>query len=77
MDLNLFKNFKIGERFNFAIGAQAFNVFNHPNFGLPERFTQFLHRSPIPDPITEPSAPCRERRRAHTATSWALTRPRA
>jgi len=35
MDLNLFKNFKIGERFNFAIGAQAFNAFNHPNFGLP------------------------------------------
>ncbi len=35
MDLNLFKNFKVGERFNFAIGAQAFNVFNHPNFGLP------------------------------------------
>jgi len=34
-DLNLFKNFKIGERFNFAIGAQAFNAFNHPNFGLP------------------------------------------
>jgi Carboxypeptidase regulatory-like domain len=35
MDLNLFKNFKIGERYNFAIGAQAFNAFNHPNFGLP------------------------------------------
>jgi hypothetical protein len=35
MDLNLFKNFKIGERLNFAIGAQAFNAFNHPNFGLP------------------------------------------
>jgi hypothetical protein len=35
MDLNLFKNFKIAERFNLAIGAQAFNVFNHPNFGLP------------------------------------------
>jgi hypothetical protein len=34
-DLNLFKNFKIGERFNFAIGAQAFNAFNHPNFALP------------------------------------------
>ncbi len=34
MDLNLFKNFKI-ERFNFAIGAQAFNAFNHPNFALP------------------------------------------
>ena len=35
MDLNLFKNFKIAERFNLAIGAQAFNVFNHPNFGIP------------------------------------------
>jgi Carboxypeptidase regulatory-like domain len=34
MDLNLFKNFKV-ERFNFAIGAQAFNAFNHPNFALP------------------------------------------
>lgn len=34
MDLNLFKNFKV-ERFNIAIGAQAFNAFNHPNFGLP------------------------------------------
>jgi hypothetical protein len=33
--MNLFKNFKIAERYNFAIGAQAFNVFNHPNFGLP------------------------------------------
>jgi hypothetical protein len=35
MDLNLFKNFKLGERFNMAIGAQAFNAFNHPNFALP------------------------------------------
>jgi len=34
MDLNLFKNFKV-ERFNIAIGAQAFNAFNHPNFALP------------------------------------------
>jgi hypothetical protein len=35
MDLNLFKNFKIAERVNVAIGLQAFNAFNHPNFGLP------------------------------------------
>jgi hypothetical protein len=34
-DLNLFKNFKVAERVNLAIGAQAFNAFNHPNFGLP------------------------------------------
>jgi hypothetical protein len=35
MDLNLFKNFKLTERLNMAIGAQAFNAFNHPNFGIP------------------------------------------
>ena len=52
MDLNLFKNFKIGERFNFAIGAQAFNVFNHPNFGLPNASyaSTFTGAAPIPDP---------------------------
>jgi hypothetical protein len=32
----LFKNFKITERLTFGLGAQAFNVFNHPNFGLPD-----------------------------------------
>jgi hypothetical protein len=35
MDLNLFKNFKVAERVNLAIGLQAFNALNHPNFGLP------------------------------------------
>jgi hypothetical protein len=52
MDLNLFKNFKIGERFNLAIGAQAFNVFNHPNFGLPNASyaSTFTPTGPIPDP---------------------------
>jgi len=35
MDMNLFKSFNITERFNLKIGAQAFNVFNHPNFNLP------------------------------------------
>jgi hypothetical protein len=36
MDLNLYKNFKIAERLNFAIGMQAFNALNHPNFGNPD-----------------------------------------
>jgi hypothetical protein len=35
MDLNLFKIFKVTERLNVGIGLQAFNAFNHPNFGLP------------------------------------------
>ena len=34
-DMALYKNFNIGERFKLGIGATAFNVFNHPNFYLP------------------------------------------
>jgi hypothetical protein len=51
MDLNLFKNFKL-ERFNIAIGAQAFNAFNHPNFGLPNStyFSGFTGGPPALDP---------------------------
>lgn len=36
MDLNLFKNFKVAESLDFAIGIQAFNALNHPNFGNPD-----------------------------------------
>lgn len=36
VDMSLFKNFKLGERANFGVGAQAFNVLNHPNFYLPD-----------------------------------------
>jgi Carboxypeptidase regulatory-like domain len=35
MDMALFKTFAIKERMNFGLGAQAFNVFNHPNFNSP------------------------------------------
>jgi len=35
MDLSLSKDFAIGERFKVRIGAQAYNVFNHPNFDQP------------------------------------------
>jgi len=36
VDMALFKNFKIKERLTFAMGLQAFNAFNHPNFALPD-----------------------------------------
>jgi len=52
-DLNLFKNFKIGERFNFAIGAQAFNAFNHPNFGLPNAAYSSTF-NPLGSPVLNP-----------------------
>jgi Carboxypeptidase regulatory-like domain/TonB-dependent Receptor Plug Domain/TonB dependent receptor len=34
-DFTLRKDFRVKERVNFGIGATAYNVFNHPNFGNP------------------------------------------
>lgn len=36
MDMSLFRTFKVREGMTLAVGLQAFNVFNHPNFGLPD-----------------------------------------
>lgn len=36
MDMALFKNFSIRERYKLGLGAEAFNLFNHPNFGVPD-----------------------------------------
>jgi hypothetical protein len=35
-DMGLFKTFQLKERITFGLGAMAFNVFNHPNFNLPD-----------------------------------------
>jgi len=34
-DLSIFKNFKVGERLAIKFQADAFNLFNHPNFDAP------------------------------------------
>lgn len=34
-DLGLYKNNRVGERFNVQFRAQFYNLFNHPNFGAP------------------------------------------
>ncbi|HTZ49844.1 MAG TPA: carboxypeptidase regulatory-like domain-containing protein [Verrucomicrobiae bacterium] len=53
-DMALFKTFDVGERFRFGLGAQAFNVFNHPNFTLPDaevgspQFGQILGMQGVP-----------------------------
>jgi outer membrane receptor protein involved in Fe transport len=53
-DMALFKTFDLGERFKFGLGAQAFNVFNHPNFTLPDaelgspQFGQILGMQGVP-----------------------------
>jgi outer membrane receptor protein involved in Fe transport len=35
-DMGLYKTFSLKERYTFGLGATAFNVFNHPNFNLPD-----------------------------------------
>jgi TonB dependent receptor len=34
-DFSLYKTFQLGERFNLIFRSEFFNIFNHPNFGLP------------------------------------------
>ncbi|MGH9612144.1 MAG: TonB-dependent receptor, partial [Bryobacteraceae bacterium] len=34
-DASLFKNFRIGERFTTQLRLEAFNIFNHTQFGVP------------------------------------------
>ncbi|MGA2183709.1 MAG: carboxypeptidase regulatory-like domain-containing protein [Bryobacteraceae bacterium] len=36
MDMALFRAFHLGEKRALSVGLQAYNVFNHPNFGLPD-----------------------------------------
>jgi hypothetical protein len=36
MDMSLFKTFRLKERVSLGVGATAYNVFNHPNFALPD-----------------------------------------
>jgi len=38
VDMSLFKTFKLTERLAFGVGAQAYNVFNHPNFANPNNY---------------------------------------
>jgi hypothetical protein len=34
-DFSLYKTFQLGEKFNLSFRSEFFNIFNHPNFGLP------------------------------------------
>ena len=36
VDLALYRTFSLRERAKLAVGFQAFNAFNHPNFSLPD-----------------------------------------
>jgi hypothetical protein len=59
MDAGLMKNFSITERFKFALGANFFNLLNHPHFASPENnlqggiapFGQIYATAPTPTSI--------------------------
>jgi hypothetical protein len=41
VDMTIFKNFQIKERFRLKFDVQAFNVFNHPSFDTPNNNVEF------------------------------------
>jgi hypothetical protein len=41
VDMGVFKNFRITERFRLKFDAQAFNIFNHPSFDTPNNNVEF------------------------------------
>lgn len=62
-DLSVNKNIKLTERFAFQIGANLYNVFNHPNFANPNGNLSNFNAAGIGEPggnfgvITRTTAP--------------------
>jgi Carboxypeptidase regulatory-like domain/TonB dependent receptor-like, beta-barrel len=59
VDMTVFKNFKLTERFALRFDAEAFNIFNHPSFDTPNndvRFNPFF--GDPPDYVGTNHVPC-------------------
>jgi hypothetical protein len=46
-DLDLLKRFKVTEQVSFAVGANFYNVFNHPNFQIPNNDVANIYAAPF------------------------------
>jgi hypothetical protein len=46
-DLDLLKRFKVTEHVRFAVGANFYNIFNHPNFQVPNNDIANTYASPF------------------------------
>jgi hypothetical protein len=59
VDMTIFKNFKLTERFSLRFDLQAFNLFNHPSFDTPNNNVRFnpSFRNP-PDYVVSSHNPC-------------------
>jgi len=54
-DFGLFKNFKLTERFRLRYDVQAFNIFNHPSFDIPNNNVEFapdFQNPPVYGPLS-------------------------
>jgi len=56
-DVNLMKIFKMTERVGLGIGANVFNVFNHPNFGNPQGSVTSASFGRITNTVAIPTSP--------------------
>ena len=56
-DINLMKIFKMTERVGLGIGANVFNVFNHPNFGNPDGNVRSSTFGEIINTVSIPTSP--------------------
>ena len=73
-DVYLTKWFQLSERVKLRIDGQFFNVFNHPNFGLPVLgYAGIPGKLVRPRPDSERSATRLRRRRVCWESVWAAT----
>jgi hypothetical protein len=56
-DFSLRKNFRLSDRFHFEVGANAYNVFNHPNFANPSSSLSSSNLGVISSTVTPPTSP--------------------
>jgi hypothetical protein len=54
VDFSLIKKTKINERFSHEMRFEAFDLFNHPNFGQPGRVAQLVNDPTAANPNTAP-----------------------
>jgi len=57
IDATLFKNFPIAERMKFSVGAQAFNLMNHPHFASPNFDISGTGFGTITSTVSQPTSP--------------------
>jgi hypothetical protein len=63
VDMTIFKNFRITERFRLKFDVQAFNIFNHPSFDTPNNNVEFnpffgnppQYTAPFPNATLDPT----------------------